>query len=124
MDYPGCCGPLGGGHVAYDLYVRTGPNLVFGNGPFTERLNTGWIIAGGGRSLFFNPTNDAAWVVDLGLSYQYNRGSQNDPADLVRFVRDVWPFVRECPDPARWATLFLVARRLRRGMGRPKPAGG
>jgi hypothetical protein len=52
------------------------------------------------------------------------RGASYDPAELLEFVRDSWPFVRECPDPTRWATLFLVARRLRRGMGRPKPAGG
>ena len=52
------------------------------------------------------------------------RGVSFDPAELLEFVRDVWPFVRECPDPARWATLFLVARRLRRETGRPKPAGG
>ena len=43
------------------------------------------------------------------------RGVSFDPAELLEFVRDVLPFVRECPDPARWATLFLVARRLRRG---------
>ena len=52
------------------------------------------------------------------------RGASYDPAELLEFVRDLWPFVLEWPDPARWATLFLVARRLRRGMGRPKPAGG
>jgi hypothetical protein len=87
-DAPGCCGPLGGGHLAYELYSMTGPNFIFGNGPLTNRLNTGWIVQGGGRSLFFNTSNDAAWVIDLGLSYQYNRGKQDDPADL---------FVREAP---------------------------
>jgi hypothetical protein len=85
FDGPGCCGPLGGGHLAYELYMMTGPNFIFGNGPLTNRLNTGWIVQGGGRSLFFNTANDAAWVLDLGLSYQYNRGKQDDPADL--FVR-------------------------------------
>ncbi|MBA4187824.1 MAG: hypothetical protein C0467_07380 [Planctomycetaceae bacterium] len=33
------------------------------------------MVGGGGRSLFFNPEHDAAWAVDLGLSYQFNRGS-------------------------------------------------
>jgi hypothetical protein len=87
-DVTGCCGPLGGGHLAYDLYMMTGPNFIFGNGPLTDRLNTGWIVQGGGRSLFFNTANDAAWVLDLGLSYQYNRGKQEEPADL---------FVRQAP---------------------------
>ena len=82
---PGCCGPLGGGHLAYELYTMTGPNLVFGNGPLTNRLKTGWVLQGGGRTLFFNTANDAAWVLDLGLSYQYNRGTQDNPADL--FIR-------------------------------------
>lgn len=84
-DYPACCGPLGGGPMAYELYVMTGPNFVGGNGPLTDRLDTGWIVHGGGRSLFFNTAADAAWVIDLGLSYQYNRGTQDEPADL--FVR-------------------------------------
>lgn len=82
---PGCCGPLGGGHLAYELYMMTGPNWVFGNGPLTDRLTMGWIVQGGGRSLFFNTANDAAWVLDLGLSYQYNRGTQDAPVDL--FIR-------------------------------------
>jgi hypothetical protein len=50
------------------------------------------------------------------------RGVSFDPAELLEFTSAVWPFVLECPDPARWATLFLVARRLRRSLGRAKPA--
>jgi hypothetical protein len=88
FDAPGCCGPLGGGHLAYELYMMTGPNFIFGNGPLTDRLNTGWIVQGGNRTLFFNKANDAAWVLDLGLSYQYNRGKQEEPVDL---------FVRQAP---------------------------
>jgi hypothetical protein len=52
------------------------------------------------------------------------RGASYDPAELLEFVREVWPFVRECPDPTRWVTLFLVARRLRRALGRAKPTPG
>jgi hypothetical protein len=85
-DAPGCCGPLGlNGPVHYEVYARTGVNLVFGNGPFTDRLNPGWVIAGGGRSLFFNTGMDAAWAIDLGLSYQHNRGELRDPTNL--FIR-------------------------------------
>jgi hypothetical protein len=46
------------------------------------------------------------------------RGVSYDPAEVLGFVRDVWPFVRECPDPERWATLFVTARRLDRVLGR------
>lgn len=87
-DGPGCCGPTGrNGLVAYELHTYTGPSLVFGSGAFTDALLGGWMIGGGGRSLFFNPAGDAAWTVDLGLSYSYNRGSQRDFIDT--FVRQV-----------------------------------
>jgi hypothetical protein len=82
-DGPGCCGPLGKhGLVAYELYVRTGASIPFGSGPFTDHIFTGVGVGGGGRSLFFNPAGDAAWVFDLGLSYTYNRGSANNFLDL------------------------------------------
>ncbi|QDU21579.1 hypothetical protein [Urbifossiella limnaea] len=85
-DGPGCCGPLGrNGQVAYELHAETGPNLLFGSGEFTDRLHTGWIVGGGGRTLFFNPEGDAAWTLDLGLSYTYNRGSSANFSDV--FIR-------------------------------------
>ena len=85
-DGPGCCGPVGRhGPVEYELYFQTGPSFVFGSGEYTDRLNTGWAVNGGGRSLFYNREGDAAWVLDLGLSYQYNRGTPNDLIDL--FIR-------------------------------------
>lgn len=85
-DGPGCCGPTGrNGLVAYDLHAYTGPTIPFGSGAFTDALLGGWMVGGGGRTLFFNPEGDAAWSVDLGLSYTYNRGSNRDFIDT--FVR-------------------------------------
>ncbi len=85
-DGPGCCGPLGrNGRVGYELYLNTGPTWAFGEGEFTRRLQTGWMVGGGGRSLFFDPAHTAAWVADLGLSYQYNRGEFDDP--LTVFIK-------------------------------------
>ncbi len=82
-DGPGCCGPLGrNGRIGYELFSYTGPSIPFGSPEFTDRLNVGWMVGGSGRSLFFNPTHDAAWVIDLGVSYTYNRGEQNDPVVL------------------------------------------
>ncbi|MCS7269543.1 MAG: hypothetical protein NZ703_00525 [Gemmataceae bacterium] len=82
-DSLGCCGPTGRhGSVGYELYYYTGPNLVYGSGDFTNRLNTGWVVGGGGRTLLFNSTYDAAWVLDLGLSYTYNRGDLSNPIFL------------------------------------------
>ncbi len=73
----GCCGPVGGhGPVTYELYTRTGPSLVVGGSELSGRLNTGWQIGSGARTLLFNTTRDAAWVLDTGISYTYNRGRQ------------------------------------------------
>lgn len=84
-DGPGCCGPLGGsGYIDYELYTTTGPTIPVGGNRFTARLQTGWQVGMGGRTLFFNRPGDAAWVVDLGLTYQYNRGTL-DPVGL--FIR-------------------------------------
>ncbi len=85
-DGPGCCGPLGrNGQIAYELYGEAGPAFLIGGGQFLTRLQPGIDLEIGGRSLFFNPAGDAAWVVDLGLSYTYNRGSSDHLLDL--FIR-------------------------------------
>lgn len=74
-----CCGPTGrNGPIGYELYTFTGPNQVIGGDDFSKTLNTGWTVGGGGRSLFFNRPGDAAWVLDLGLSYTYNQGDATD----------------------------------------------
>jgi len=64
----------GNGPVTYEGYVRTGPSLNIGGGELSAILDHGWMTAIGGRSLFFNETNDAAWVLDLGFSFTQNRG--------------------------------------------------
>lgn len=88
-DGPGCTGPVGRhGLVAYELFFHTGASLPFGSGAYTDALFAGVRVGGGGRSLFFNPAGDAAWVVDLGLNYTYNRGSARDFLDM---------FVRQAP---------------------------
>jgi hypothetical protein len=70
---PDCCGPLGGnGPIFSELYVRTGPSFTVGGGVFRDLLDTGWEVMGGGRSLFFNPPQTAAWTVDFSLSHTYS----------------------------------------------------
>jgi hypothetical protein len=72
---PDCCGPIGGdGPIQIELYSRAGVSLPIGNTSFTRTLQDGWMIEGGGRSLFFNPAMDAAWTIDLGLSNTWNHG--------------------------------------------------
>jgi hypothetical protein len=66
---PGCCGPVGGnGPIQMEIYLETGVAFPFSDGVFGHTLQPGWSIQGGGRSLFFNPEQDAAWVVDLSAS--------------------------------------------------------
>ena len=68
--------PVGGnGPITYETYFRTGPNLIVDAGGADAALDrSGWVYQFGGRSLFFNRTADAAWVIDLGLSTTINRG--------------------------------------------------
>lgn len=62
----------GHGPVTYEGYVRTGPSFNIGGGELSAILDHGWMTAGGGRTLFFNASNDAAWVLDLGVSFTRN----------------------------------------------------
>jgi hypothetical protein len=76
---PDCCGPIGGdGPIATELYLRWGPSLVLNSGFLGKTLETGWDVQVGGRALFFNPANDAAWTVDLSLSDVANHGQHSD----------------------------------------------
>ena len=70
------------GRVGYEVYTYTGVNIVFGPG-LPGRMNAGWSVGGGARTLFFTPEHTAAWTVDLGLSYTHNwaQGSR-DAANL------------------------------------------
>lgn len=71
----GGCGPMGAnGPIGSDVYARVGPSLVLTRTDFGKSLRTGWEIDGGGRSLFFSPEGDKAFIVDLGVTYQYNHG--------------------------------------------------
>src|SRR5262249_40400969 len=62
-----CCGPLGAKSLGYELYLRNGVSLPFGSGPLAKDLDPGWVIHGGSRLLFFDPGQDAAWTIDLGV---------------------------------------------------------
>jgi hypothetical protein len=76
---PDCCGPLGAnGPILMEVYMRSGVSLPAEGKVFGHVLETGWVIEGGGRSLFFNPQMDAAWSVDLSLSNVWNHGQRSD----------------------------------------------
>ncbi|MCS6852569.1 MAG: hypothetical protein NZ700_15545 [Gemmataceae bacterium] len=72
---PDCCGPIGGhGPIEFELYTRSGISLPVSGQLLAHAITPGWFIQGGGRSLFFNPQRDAAWVADLSLSNICNNG--------------------------------------------------
>lgn len=75
----GCCGQLGGdGPIQSETYIRTGPSLPIEGAFFGHTLETGWLIQGGGRVLFFDPPQERAWTVDLSISNIYNHGQRSD----------------------------------------------
>jgi hypothetical protein len=64
-----CCDAVGGnGPILYDLFFRTGPSVPLGHGQLADVLQTGLYLGAGGRVLFFEPSMDAAWTVELGLA--------------------------------------------------------
>ena len=76
LDYQrclGCCGPVGGnGPIAYEVYLRNGFDFPLGGNPFGARLDVGWDITAGGRTLFFDPAMEKAWAVDLSITNIFN----------------------------------------------------
>lgn len=76
---PDCCGPIGGdGPINTVLFVRSGVSLPVEGPIFGHTLQTGWEIEGGGRSVFFNPTLDRDWAIDLSISNIWNHGQHSD----------------------------------------------
>jgi hypothetical protein len=81
---PDCCGPLGGnGPISLEPYLRLGVSAILPTGFLGKTLETGWVIDGGGRTLFFNPEGDAAWTLDLGVSNVNNHGQHSDRSTVL-----------------------------------------
>jgi len=81
----GCCGPIGGaGSIHSELYVRGGLTFPTGGSFFKDRIETGWLVQGGLRSLFFDAADIRAWTVDFSLSYTNNPGT----GDQDQFLQD------------------------------------
>lgn len=75
---PCCCGPVGGqGPITWELFVRTGPRLPVSGSFLNHFMVDGWMVQGGGRTLFYNVDRDAAWTAELGVSHSVNQGRDN-----------------------------------------------
>jgi len=115
---PGDFGVGGNGPITYETYFRTGPNIIADAGGFNGALErSGWVAQFGGRSLLFNQAGDAAWVIDLGLSTTYNRGTRlSNPIQVLANSL-------KSSDPSNDFTIPLGVRRVNRtsfnyGIGR------
>jgi hypothetical protein len=76
---PDCCGNVGcDGPIFAELYTLTGVEIPAQGKFFGHVLETGWVVQGGGRSLFFNSAMDRDWNIDLSISNVYNLGQHND----------------------------------------------
>ncbi len=74
---PDCCGPMGGnGPIKSEIYIESGLALPVAGNIMARTLEPGWDIQGGACALFFNVDQDAAWLVNLGLSNVYNHGQE------------------------------------------------
>jgi hypothetical protein len=81
MSYqrPDCCGNVGfDGPIYAELYLLTGLEIPAEGKIFGKVLETGWVVQGGGRTLFFNPAIDRDWNIDLSISNVFNRGQRSD----------------------------------------------
>ena len=87
---PECCGPTGAcGPIGSELYFRPGASFPIGGGDFPRRLNsTGFMFEAGGRVLFFNAPQTAAWTVELGVTFMGNSADSNETIPLNILVNE------------------------------------
>lgn len=94
-------GPVGGPGMGTELFLRVGPTVPFGArlGPL---LDVGWMIQGGGRALFFNESQTAAWVVEPSISNHHNTSHRTDvPHSISILVPDPNIFKLPTPPPPK-----------------------
>jgi len=65
---PGCSQHGSDPAVQTEIYLRSGAAFSFGGHIFGDILNAGWMIQGGGKSLFFDDSYVRAWYVDVSLA--------------------------------------------------------
>jgi hypothetical protein len=92
-----CCGPFTGRTLGYEVYLRNGVSLPFGNGVIARDLDPGWVIQGGARVLIFNPSKLAAWTADLSVSNIYNHAHGDNMATLEHIVVPNPNFISQLP---------------------------
>jgi hypothetical protein len=65
----GCCGPVGGsGPINCEVVFRPGVSFPIGGSIPGSVMDPGFMLQGGLRTLFFNPAQDLAWTVEVGIT--------------------------------------------------------
>jgi hypothetical protein len=89
-DRNNCCIGKGGGMpVLTEVVFRIGPSLPVGGEYFGRNLDTGWMIEGGARAMFFNQAWSAAWTVELTVSNTYNPSHSTDTILLAHDIKQL-----------------------------------
>ena len=90
---PGCTCPVGGnGPLGWEIYLWNGVSAPISGNYMGRVMDPGWDIEGGGRTLFYNTTMDAAWVVELGVGNIHNEaGNRSMPATLTNLANKSVP---------------------------------
>lgn len=76
---PGCSQHGSDPAIQTEIYLRSGAAFPFGGRILGDILDTGWMIQGGGKSLFFDDSYVRAWFVDVSLANVY--ASTNNKAN-------------------------------------------
>lgn len=71
-------GPTNGRYMGTELFLRCGPSIPFGTETLGPALDVGWMIQGGGRALFYNDDQSAAWILEPSISYHNNQSHRTD----------------------------------------------
>jgi hypothetical protein len=108
---PYCGGPVGGhGPIGSEVFLRTGVAIPLGDNIVSRVMGAGFMIQGGGRSLFFDRDVSRAWTVELGIASVWLDGGDNrDTVTLRNFaVRGINPANQQV-DNIRTAAEFPVS---------------
>jgi len=89
-DRDNCCSGRGGDTpILTEVVMRIGPSLPVGGEYFSRSLETGWMIEGAVRTMFFDKSWMAAWAVELGISNTHNQSNTTNTEFLAHNINQL-----------------------------------
>src|SRR5262249_5078980 len=83
-----CCGPIGrDGPINTEVFFRPGMSFPIGGSILGRALDPGFMMQGGGRVLFFTPSQRSAWTVELGVTTAWYDAGRDIGAPLLNVQR-------------------------------------